>query len=291
MIEIATIEAMRAWSRARRREGKRIGFVPTMGFLHEGHLRLVDRAREAADAVVLSIFVNPTQFGPKEDFSRYPRDLPRDRAAAESRAVDCLFAPTPEEMYPQSGEITMTPGHLADHLCGPRRPGHFAGVLTVVAKLLHIVEPDVAVFGRKDVQQAHLIRRMVEDLDFPVSVDVAPTIREHDGLALSSRNVYLDGDARRAATSLVRALEAGHQCFAAGERTADAILHAARDVLATEPAAEVEYVELVDPTELAPVATADPRAILALAVRIGGTRLIDNIALGDSPADDPRLHV
>src|ERR1043166_5884956 len=179
---------MRSWSRAERSHRHSIGFVPTMGYLHQGHLRLVDRARELAERVVVSIFVNPLQFGPNEDLARYPRDLPRDRKLAEARGVDCLFVPDTSAMYQGEPVIRVTPGAVADTLEGAARPGHFAGVLTVVAKLFHIVEPDVAVFGRKDFQQATLVKRLVRDLDFPLTIDVAPTVRELDGLALSCRN-------------------------------------------------------------------------------------------------------
>ncbi len=277
---------MRGWSRARRAEGRRVGFVPTMGYLHDGHLRLVDRARDDADLVVLSIFVNPTQFGPSEDLARYPRDLPRDRACAAGRDVDCLFVPAVREMYPRPGLVTVQPGPLGDHLCGPRRPGHFAGVLTVVAKLFHIVEPDVAVFGRKDAQQALMIRRMVSDLDLPVRVDVAPTVREADGLAMSSRNAYLSAEERRAAAALPRALAAGHDRFRHGAREAHAIVAAVRAVVASDPTVVLEYVEAVHQETLAPVTQVDAATLLAVAARVGGTRLIDNIVLGDGLAGD-----
>jgi pantoate--beta-alanine ligase len=206
--ELTTIAEMRSWSRAERSRRHTIGFVPTMGYLHEGHLRLVDRARELAERVVVSIFVNPLQFGPHEDLARYPRDLPRDRSLAEARGVDCLFVPDAAAMYPDELLVRVVPGPppVADTLEGMARPGHFTGVLTVVAKLFHIVEPDVAVFGRKDFQQAMLVRRLVQDLDFALTIDIAPTVRELDGLALSSRNAYLNPDERRSALVLSRAL-------------------------------------------------------------------------------------
>jgi pantoate--beta-alanine ligase len=289
VIELAAVGEMRAWSRARRAEGRRVGLVPTMGFLHEGHLRLIDRARSLSDAVVLSLFVNPTQFGPSEDFARYPRDLGRDRTAADGRGVACLFAPTVNEMYPRPGVITVEPGPLALHLCGPRRPGHFAGVLTVVAKLLHIVEPDVAVFGRKDAQQAVLVRRMAADLDFPVAIEVAPTTREPDGIAMSSRNVHLAPPARVAAAGIPRALDAGHAAFREGEVGAMRIVEIVRDQLAAEPGLAVEYVEAVDPETLTPVSHATAETLLAVAVRVGPTRLIDNVTLGRGTAGDARV--
>ena len=285
MIEFSAPGEMRAWSRARHAAGERIGFVATMGALHEGHLQLVDRVRAMTSAIVMSIFVNPLQFGANEDLDRYPRDLARDRKLAAARGVHCLFLPAAGAMYAPGATIRVTPGSLADHLCGPRRPGHFAGVLTVVAKLFHIVEPDVAVFGRKDVQQARLIARMVVDLDFPVEVVVAPTARETDGLARSSRNTYLTPAERRQAAAIPAGLEDAHARFAAGERNATALtgrLHAALDAAGLE----VEYVELVDADRLQPVATATGDAVLALAVRAGRTRLIDNIVLGDGLGAD-----
>src|SRR5207253_518030 len=208
MHELTTPKDMRAWSRAERARERRVGFVPTMGALHEGHLRLVDRAKERADRVVVSIFVNPLQFGPAEDLAQYPRDLERDRQLAGERGVDCLFVPDTAAMYPAEPLVRVSPGPMADPLEGAARPGHFAGVLTVIAKLFHIVEPDIAVVGRKDFQQAMLVRRLAADLDFGLEIDVAPTVRELDGLALSSRNAYLKGDDRRAALALSRALRA-----------------------------------------------------------------------------------
>lgn len=289
MIECHTVREMRTWSRGERGAGRRVALVPTMGFLHEGHLRLVDRARGQADVVVLSVFVNPTQFGPGEDFERYPRDLERDRALAAARGVDCLFAPPGGEVYPSAPVLQVDPGPLAAHLCGPGRPGHFAGVLLVVAKLFNIVEPDVAVFGRKDAQQAVILQRLARDLNFPVEVVVGPTVREPDGLALSSRNVYLTPAHRAAALAIPRALAAGHAAWRDGARGASAVLDAARAVLSGAAALDVEYVEVVDPDGLAPVDPVPDDAILAIAARVGGTRLIDNIAIGQGPDADERL--
>ena len=289
MHEIAEPVAMRTWSRAARTAGRRVGFVPTMGYLHQGHLRLVDRVAEQSSAVVLSIFVNPLQFGPQEDLARYPRDLARDRALATERGVDCLFVPTERAMYRRDAAIRVTPGALIAHLCGPWRPGHFEGVLTVVAKLFHIVEPDVAVFGRKDVQQARIIQRMVEELDLPIETIVAPTVREADGLALSSRNTYLGPEDRKAAGHLSRALEVGHRRYVSGERRAGDLVSATRGELARHPLIHVQYVEAVDPDTLAPVATVSGDTILALAAHVGGTRLIDNIVLGEGLGTDERL--
>ncbi len=281
MIEIAEPREMLAWSRDRHRAGRRLGFVPTMGFLHEGHLRLMDRARRGADELVVSLFVNPLQFGPNEDLARYPRDLTRDRELAQERGADCLFVPGSEAMYPVQPRVRVVPGSLAEHLCGPWRPGHFEGVLTVVAKLFHMVEPDLAVFGRKDAQQAIIAQRMVHDLSFPVEVVVAPTVREADGLALSSRNAYLSPEERRAAPALSRGLAAAHAAFRTGVSIAAELVAKVRRVVESEPLIRLEYVEAVDPVNLAPVRTARGDTLLALAARLGTTRLIDNVVMGE----------
>src|SRR5437016_6251991 len=236
---------MRAWSRAARGAGRRIGFVPTMGYLHEGHLRLVDRVASLCDTVVMSIFVNPLQFGPSEDLASYPRDLERDRNLVEARGVGCIFVPQAKAMYPQPPVVRVSAGPLTAHLCGPWRPGHFEGVLTVVAKLFHMVEPDVAIFGRKDFQQARLIRGMVEDLNFPLAVEVAPIVREADGLALSSRNSYLNPMEREVAVLLSRALDEGHRLYRSGTHDAAEIVAAVRRALTREATVLVQYVEAV----------------------------------------------
>ncbi|HEX4574898.1 MAG TPA: pantoate--beta-alanine ligase [Gemmatimonadales bacterium] len=284
MREIVTPAEMRVWSRAERARGGRLGFVPTMGALHEGHLRLVDRARARVERVVLSVFVNPLQFGPQEDFVAYPRDLPRDRTLAAERGVDCLFAPERAALYPTEPLVRLDPGPLADTLEGAARPGHFAGVLTVVAKLFHLVEPDLAVFGRKDFQQAMLVRRMAADLDFALEVDVAPTVRELDGLALSSRNRLLSGDERRSALALSRALRAVEQAWRAGEADPKALERRGREVLAA-PGVTPDYLAFVDEA-LRPVARADARTVVVVAARVGRTRLIDNVVLGEGVAGD-----
>jgi pantoate--beta-alanine ligase len=281
MIQIDSIADLRRWVRGERAAGRRMAFVPTMGYLHEGHLRLVDEARARADAVLMSIFVNPLQFGPNEDLARYPRDLPRDRGLAEARGVDALFVPSEAVMYPPGSEIRVVPGPTAARWEGAARPGHFEGVLTVVAKLFHLAEPDLACFGRKDIQQATLVRQMVRDLDWPLEIVVVPTVREPDGLALSSRNAYLDADLRRRAVILSAALGAAHERFRAGERQAAALEAVARATLASEPAVEVEYVGVAEPRTLAPVETVEADTVVALAARLGRTRLIDNIILGD----------
>ena len=258
---------------------QRIALVPTMGYLHEGHLSLVDRARELADRVVLSIFVNPLQFGPQEDLDRYPRDLERDVELATGRGVDLIFAPDVQEMYP-GGEpiVRVVPGRLAETLCGAYRPGHFEGVLTVVAKLFGIVRPDVAVFGQKDFQQAVLIRRMVADLDLGIEIDVAPIVREPDGLAMSSRNVYLSPDERESALGLYRGLTRAAQAFAGGERDAERLRRLVHEELA-RPGVRVQYVEVIDPETLQPTQPAGPGNVLAVAAFVGQTRLIDNVIL------------
>lgn len=281
MIDLTTIPDLKQWVHARRREGRRIGLVPTMGYLHQGHLALVDEARRRADAVLMSIFVNPLQFGPTEDLARYPRDLPRDRALAEARGVDAVFVPSETVMYPPGSATRVVPGPTATRWEGAARPGHFGGVLTVVAKLFHLVEPDVACFGRKDVQQVVLVRQMVRDLDWPIEVAVVPTVREPDGLALSSRNAYLDPEQRRRATALSGALREAHAAWRGGERSAKAIEARMRHFLESIPEVKVEYIAVADPDALAPVTEAQATSIVAIAARVGPTRLIDNIILGE----------
>ena len=281
MEQISTISGLREAVAAARARGERIGFVPTLGFLHEGHLRLVDEAKRRAGCVVMSIFVNPTQFGPTEDFSRYPRDLSGDMSKAEGRGVDLLFVPDVAEMYPTPPALHVTADDLPARWEGAVRPGHFGGVLTVVAKLFNIVAPDVAIFGRKDFQQAALIRRMVRELNFPIDVVVAPTVREHDGLALSSRNTYLDESARASALGLVESLRAAERAFAAGERDGERLTAIGRDSLARHPEIGVDYFAVVDPSEMRPVEKATSESVAIVAARVGPTRLIDNMVLGE----------
>lgn len=280
MQRVQTKAAVRQAVAAARAAGRRVALVPTMGYLHEGHLSLIDRARALADFVVVSVFVNPLQFGPAEDLDRYPRDLERDAALAEARGADLLFAPSVAEMYPAGAPwVAVVPEHGADVLCGAARPGHFRGVLTVVAKLFGIVTPDVAVFGQKDFQQAVLVRRMVDDLDMAVRIEIVPTVREADGLALSSRNVYLSPNEREQALSLSRGLERCRALFAAGEVDAETLRAALRNALAGA-GVQAEYAELVDPVTLEPLVRALPGAVCAVAARVGTTRLIDNVVLG-----------
>lgn len=284
MQEIATAAAMRAWSDEARRAGRRIGLVPTMGYLHAGHISLVAEARRRAETCVASIFVNPMQFGANEDLSRYPRDLPRDREALQGAGVDVLYLPTADEMYPPGFQTEVTVTEVSGGLCGASRPGHFRGVTTVVTKLFNAVKPHVAVFGEKDFQQLAVIRRMANDLDTGIEVIGAPIVRETDGLAMSSRNAYLSREERAAALCLSRALAAARTVVADGTRDADAVLSAVRAVIDAEPAARVDYVELVDADSLQPVPRIAARALLALAVFLGRTRLIDNTILTASNA-------
>ena len=261
-------------------EGRVVGVVPTMGALHEGHLSLVDRAREEAELVVLSVFVNPLQFGPGEDYERYPRDLEADAALAEERGVDVLFAPPREEVYPDGDlAVRVVPKRLVDRLCALARPGHFEGVLTVVSKLFGIVQPDVAVFGQKDYQQVTLIRRMVRDLNIPVRIAVAPIVREPDGLALSSRNRYLSDVERTRALSLSQGLFSARAAFR--EEAVDNVDRLKARVRGTmrDSDVEPEYIELVDPDTLDPLEDAREGAVMAVAARVGETRLIDNVIL------------
>lgn len=253
-----------------------------MGFLHEGHLRLVDEAKRATGCVVMSLFVNPTQFGPNEDFSRYPRDVSGDATKAEGRGVDLLFLPSVSEMYPTPPSLYVMADDLPTRWEGEVRPGHFSGVLTVVAKLFNIVGPDVAVFGRKDFQQATLIRRMVRELNFPLEMIVAPTVRERDGLALSSRNTYLDAAARANGLALVKSLRAVTSAFAAGERLGSRLGDIGRETLAAYPDVRVDYFAVVDPTAMKPVDTAAADSVAIVAARVGPTRLIDNMILGEA---------
>jgi pantoate--beta-alanine ligase len=258
-----------------------LGLVPTMGYLHAGHLSLVARARSECAAVAASIFVNPTQFGPNEDLSRYPRDMPRDLAQLEAAGVDLVFAPEPEEMYPPGFDIWIEVGGVTDVLEGAIRPGHFAGVATVVAKLFNIVQPTRAYFGEKDAQQCVVIRKLVRDLNMPVEVIVAPTVREADGLALSSRNSYLTPEQRAAAPVIFRALSEAKRSFEAGERDAEALRALTLRTIAADPQMQIDYVSAADPDTLRELETLGDRALISVAVRLGATRLIDNLLLDD----------
>lgn len=265
---------------ALRREGRRVGLVPTMGYLHEGHLSLVRIARRHADVVVVSIFVNPTQFGPNEDLAKYPRDFDRDERLCGEENVDIVFYPPAAEMYPKDHSTWVVEQKLSSHLCGVSRPGHFRGVCTVVAKLFNLVLPDVAVFGEKDAQQLRIIERMARDLDFPVRIVRGPTVREPDGLAMSSRNAYLSPEERRQALCLRRALDRAESLCRGGERDAAKLKAAMHAALAESPLARADYLEIVDDSTLEAVYAVDRPCLVALAVFLGKTRLIDNTGIG-----------
>ena len=277
-----TIEDIRAACRAARRGGKRLGFVPTMGALHEGHLSLVRAARASCDAVAASIFVNPMQFGPNEDLAKYPRSFERDRELLEKESVELLFAPSVEEMYPAGAVTWVTVEGLSSKLDGRSRPGHFRGVTTVVAKLFHIVEPDAAFFGQKDAAQVAIVRRMVRDLNLPVEIVACPIVREPDGLAMSSRNAYLDPQQRKQALVLHRGLLQVKKSWEEGEREAGKLLTVGRDELSAEKSVRLDYLEIVDPDSLVPVENTAGGALVAVAAFVGMTRLIDNILLPKS---------
>lgn len=274
-----TVPAMRSACRAAREDGQSLGFVPTMGALHEGHLSLVRAAKAQWDAVAVSIFVNPTQFGPKEDLSRYPRPFERDCELLEKEGVDLLFAPSAEEMYPAGAVTYVTVEGLSEKLCGKSRPGHFRGVTTVVAKLFHIIEPDAAFFGQKDAAQATIIRRMVRDLNLPVEIVVCPIVREPDGLAMSSRNAYLDAQQRKSALVLSRSLKEVQNLFDRGERKASRLIEAGKQIFAQEPAARLDYFEIVEPDTLDAIGEVRGSVLVAVAAFVGNTRLIDNLVL------------
>jgi len=274
-----TIHDMHAACSALRHQGKRLGLVPTMGALHEGHLSLARAAKAQCDVVVVSIFVNPTQFGPNEDFSRYPRTFDRDCELLDKEGVDLIFAPSVDEMYPQGTVTYVTVEGLSDKLCGKSRPGHFRGVTTVVSKLFHIIEPDVAFFGQKDAAQAAIIRRMVRDLNMRVEIAVCPIVRELDALAMSSRNSYLNPQQRQSALVLYRSLMHIQELFGKGERTSAKLIAAAKEVLAGWPSVRLDYFEIVNPDTLDPVDDVSHGALVAVAAFVGTTRLIDNILL------------
>ncbi|MEN8149191.1 MAG: pantoate--beta-alanine ligase [Planctomycetota bacterium] len=258
-----------------------IGLVPTMGAFHEGHAELMREARRTMDLVIVSLFVNPTQFGPGEDLDRYPRHLDADLALASRENVDLVFAPDPADMYPEGPPVTVDVGELSRRWCGASRPGHFRGVATIVMKLFALARPNVAFFGQKDYQQTVVIRRMVEDLFLPVKLRVVPTVREEDGLAMSSRNAYLTAQERERALGLSRALEAARAKFEDGEFDTSTLLAAVREVLEAAGVEEVEYAEIVDPDTLLPLEAIENRAVLLLAAKVGETRLIDNLILGN----------
>jgi pantoate--beta-alanine ligase len=277
MRSVVTLEEL--W-KSRNSFSGRVGLVPTMGYLHEGHLSLVRRAREECDHVVVSIFVNPTQFGPQEDLSRYPSDLERDLSLLEPLGTDLVWLPTSRVMYPQGYQTWVEVDAITRPLEGAMRPGHFRGVTTVVAKLFNAVQPHRAYFGQKDAQQAAVIRQMARDLSYPTEIVVCPIVREPDGLAMSSRNVYLDPEQRKAATVLYRSLRAAEEAYQNGERDAETLRQVMRDVLGSEPLAQVQYVSCAGHDTLQELETVTGKSLLSLAVVVGRTRLIDNLLLG-----------
>lgn len=282
---VSAIDDLRAAISQARTDGLRIGFVPTMGALHEGHLSLVERAREECDFVAMSIFVNPLQFGPKEDFSRYPRPIEEDERLASEAGVDLLFTPSVDAMYPEGRTVSVVAGEIGTQWEGAARPGHFDGVLTVVAKLFNLVQPDVAVFGRKDLQQSALVKAMVRDLDFPLAVVVGPTVRESDGLALSSRNRYLSESDRADALILSKALHAVSTAFKSGETNGQKLEEVGKQILESVARAQTDYFAVVNRDTFQREAVARKGSAVIVAARFGTTRLIDNIILGENDSN------
>lgn len=278
---IQTVKTMQAFSKALRLKGKRIAFVPTMGYFHEGHLHLMKEAKKMADCVVVSIYVNPTQFGPKEDFSKYPRDLERDLSMAQRVGVDVVFYPSDREMYPAQYQTYVDVENVTQNLCGMSRPGHFRGVTTVCNKLFHIVQPHIAVFGKKDFQQFITIKRMVEDLNMDLRIVGLPTVREKDGLAMSSRNQYLKRNERQSALALSKALKSAEKLYRGGERKASVIIGAAEKLISKAPFTTIDYIKICDTKTLKDVDKIKTKAVMALAVKVGATRLIDNHVFGE----------
>jgi pantoate--beta-alanine ligase len=274
---VQRIPQMKEVSRKARSEGKVIGLVPTMGFLHEGHLSLVREARKMADIVVVSIFVNPAQFAPSEDFDKYPRDVTRDAELLTSEKTDYIFLPKAEEMYPANYHTYVKVRDLSAKMCGVSRPDHFEGVTTVVLKLFHIADPHFAYFGQKDAQQLVIIRKMISDLNLDVEIVRLPIVREPDGLAMSSRNTYLSPEERKAATVLYRALQHAQKRVAEGERKSKALIKEIREIIESEPLARIDYISITDMTELKELKTLKGKCLIALAAYFGSTRLIDNI--------------
>lgn len=279
MKTIETVGEMVQLAKAWRQEGKKVGLVPTMGYLHQGHLSLAAAARMDCDIVVMSIFVNPTQFGPNEDYEAYPRDLSHDQVLAEGAGVDYLFAPQPGDMYPNGYSTFVNVEGVTDYLCGAKRPGHFRGVATVVSKLFHIVQPEKAYFGQKDGQQVAVLRRMVADLNMPVEIIARPIVREADGVALSSRNVYLNAEQRQQAVVLSQGLAKARELFVRGERDGEKLKQAVVNMIQTASLSKIDYVQLVDGDTMAPIDRITGKAMLAVAVYFGETRLIDNVLL------------
>lgn len=278
---IETVREMQTFSESVRMEGKKIAFVPTMGYLHEGHLSLMREGRKRGDCLVISIYVNPTQFGPTEDLDKYPRDFERDEALARDVGVDVIFYPSNEEMYPEYYQTYVNVEEVTDNLCGLSRPGHFRGVTTVCAKLFNMTKPHVTIFGQKDFQQLVTIKRMVTDLNMDLEVVGLPTVREHDGLAMSSRNTYLKEDERASALSLSRSLKLAKELYDAGERNADEIIGKMTAFIEGYPHTDIDYIKICDTTTMKDVETIERESVVALAVRVGLPRLIDNYVFGE----------
>jgi len=277
---IETVDAMQKRSEELRLSGQTIALVPTMGFFHEGHLELMRVGRRLADILVISIFVNPTQFGPGEDFQTYPRDMEGDLAGARDVGVDLVFAPSVQEMYPDGHQTKISLERVTKHLCGLSRPGHFDGVTTVVAKLFHIAKPHLAIFGEKDYQQLTAVKRMVKDLDMDVQIIGVPTFREPDGLAMSSRNTYLKPEERKSALCLKKSLDLARDMFRQGEKDAQRMKEAVEKLILSYPFTEIDYISICDPISLEDVDRIEEKALLALAVKVGKARLIDNCLVG-----------
>jgi pantoate--beta-alanine ligase len=274
---IERINDLKAVVRSKKREGKTIGFVPTMGYLHEGHISLVNMSVSENDFTIMSIFVNPTQFGPKEDYAKYPRSMEKDTVMAENAGVDVVFSPAALEMYPDGYNTYVNVEEITDTLCGESRPGHFKGVATVVTKLFNIVEPDKAYFGQKDAQQAVVIKRMVKDLNMNVEIITCPIVREKDGLAMSSRNTYLNAEERKSAVILSKSLFEAEALIKNGERSSEKIIKHIFKMISSEKPADIDYIKIVDAMSLKDVSSIDKKVLIALAVKFGNTRLIDNV--------------
>jgi pantoate--beta-alanine ligase len=279
---IKSAKEMQSFSETLRNQGKRIAFVPTMGYFHEGHLNLMREGRQRGDRVVISIYVNPTQFGPNEDFEQYPRDFERDLTMAESVGVDVIYYPSNQEMYPPNYQTYITVEGVTDNLCGLSRPGHFRGVATVCAKLFNAVKPHIAIFGKKDFQQLTTIKRMVQDLNLDLEIIGMATTREPDGLAMSSRNIYLSAEERKSALSLSRSLKMAKQLYEQGERDAAVIVGKIKRQIESNPYTRIDYVQICDTTTMKDVARLEGECVVALAVRVGKTRLIDNYVFGET---------
>ena len=278
---VKSVKAMQSFSEDLRSKGKKISFVPTMGYFHDGHLELMKEAKKMADYVVVSIYVNPTQFGPKEDFSKYPRDLDRDLKMAQSVGVDVIFYPTDKEMYPSDYQTYVDVEKVTQNLCGVSRAGHFRGVTTVCNKLFNIIKPHIAIFGRKDFQQFITIKRMVEDLNMDLQIIGLPTVREQDGLAMSSRNKYLNKKERSSALSLFKALKLAQKLYSGGERKASVIINEAEKLIKKSPNTIIDYIKICDTNTLRDVDRMKNQEVMALAVKVGTTRLIDNHVFGE----------